>query len=153
MEVVLLQDVEKVGAKGEVANVSEGYARNYLFPRKLAEKATAGKIAQVRKIMEQKADHARRELERAEEIRDMLGKTVLTIPAPVGGGEKLFGSITNADIATAIYAARKIRIDKRNVDLDDPIKMVGTYMVKVAVNGSPEPAEVKVIVVPEEHKN
>jgi large subunit ribosomal protein L9 len=152
MEVILLQDVDNVGGKGEVANVSDGYARNYLFPRKLAEMATAGKIAQVRKIMEQKADHARRELERAEEIRDMLGKTVLTIPAPVGGGEKLFGSITNADIATAIYAARKIRIDKRNVDLDDPIKTVGTYMVKVDVNGSPEPAEVKVIVVPEEHK-
>lgn len=152
MEVILLQDVDNVGGKGEVANVSDGYARNYLFPRKLAEMATAGKITQVRKIMEQKADHARRELERAEEIRDMLGKTVLTIPAPVGGGEKLFGSITNADIATAIYAARKIRIDKRNVDLDDPIKTVGTYMVKVDVNGSPEPAEVKVIVVPEEHK-
>jgi large subunit ribosomal protein L9 len=152
MEVILLQDVDNVGGKGEVANVSDGYARNYLFPRKLAEKATAGKIVQVRKIMEQKADHARRELERAEEIRDMLGKTVLTIPAPVGGGEKLFGSIPNADIATAIYAARKIRIDKRNVDLDDPIKMVGTYMVKVDVNGSPEPAEIKVIVVPEEHK-
>lgn len=152
MEVILLQDVEKVGGKGELANVSEGYARNYLFPRKLAEMATPGKIAQVRKIMEQKADHARRELERAEEIRDTLGKTVLTIPAPVGGGEKLFGSITNADIASAIYAARKIRVDKRNVDLDEPIKMVGTYMVKVDVNGSPEPAEVKVIVVPEEHK-
>jgi len=152
MEVILLQDVEKVGEKGEVANVSEGYARNYLFPRKMAEMATPGKIAQVRKIMEQKAEHARRELERAEEIRDTLGKTVLTIPAPVGGGEKLFGSITNADIASAIYAARKIRVDKRNVDLEEPIKTVGTFMIKVDVNGSPEPAEVKVIVVPEEHK-
>jgi len=152
MEVILLQDVEKVGGKGEVANVAEGYARNYLFPRKLAEMATPGKIAQVRKIMEQKAEHARRELERAEEIRDTLAKTVLTIPAPVGGGEKLFGSITNADIASAIYDARKIRVDKRNVDLEDPIKTVGTFMIKVDINGSPEPAEVKVIVVPEEHK-
>jgi large subunit ribosomal protein L9 len=152
MEGVLLQDVEKVGKKGEVANVSEGYARNFLLPRKMAEKATPGRIAQVRKIMDQKADHARRELEQAEEIRDTLAKTVLTIPAPVGGGEKLFGSITNQDIAEAIFAARKIRVDKRNVDLEDPIKTVGTFMVKVAVNGSPEPAEVKVIVVPEEHK-
>ena len=83
MEVILLQDVDKVGGKGEVASVSDGYARNYLFPRKLAEMATAGKIAQVRKIMDQKADHARRELERAEEIRDTLAKPVLTIPAPV----------------------------------------------------------------------
>ena len=152
MEVVLLQDVEKVGKKGEVANVSEGYARNFLFPRKMAEKATPGRIAQVRKIMDQKADHERRELERAEEIRDLLSKTVLTIPAPVGSGDRLFGSITSQDIASALFAARKIRVDKRNVDLEEAIKTVGTYMVKIDVNGSPEPAEVKVIVVPEEHK-
>jgi large subunit ribosomal protein L9 len=132
--------------------VSEGYARNFLFPRKMAEKATPGRIAQVRKIMDQKADHARRELERAEEIRDLLSKTVLTIPAPVGSGDRLFGSITSQDIASALFAARKIRVDKRNVDLEEAIKTVGTYMVKIDVNGSPEPAEVKVIVVPEEHK-
>jgi large subunit ribosomal protein L9 len=152
MEIILLQDVDKLGKKGEVANVSEGYARNYLFPRKLAETATPGRIAQVHKIMEQKAAHARREAEQAEETRDLLSKTVLTIPAPVGSGERLFGSITNQDIATALFAARKIRVDKRNVDLEDPIKTVGTYMVKVAVHNSVEPAEVKVIVVPEEHK-
>ena len=152
MEIILLQDVEKVGKKGEVANVSEGYARNYLFPRKMAEMATPGRIIQVRKIMDQKADHVRREAERAEETRDMLSKTVLTIPAPVGSGDRLFGSITTQDIATAIFAARKIRVDKRNVDLEEPIKSVGTYMVKVDVHNSVEPAEIKVIVVPEEHK-
>jgi large subunit ribosomal protein L9 len=152
MEIILLQDVDKVGKKGEVANVSEGYARNYLFPRKMAEMATPGRIAQVRKIMEQKAAHVRREAEQAEETRDLLAKTVLTIPAPVGSGDRLFGSVTSQDIATAIFAARKIRVDKRNVDLEEPIKTVGTYMVKVAVHNSVEPAEVKVIVVPEEHK-
>jgi large subunit ribosomal protein L9 len=152
MEIILLQDVDKVGKKGEVANVSDGYARNFLFPRKFAEMATPGRIAQVRKIMEQKADHARRESEQAEETRDLLAKTVLTIPAPVGSGDRLFGSVTNQDIASAIYAARKIRVDKRNVDLEEPIKMVGTYIVKVDVHNSVEPAEVKVIVVPEEHK-
>ena len=152
MEIILLQDVDKVGKKGEVTNVSEGYARNFLLPRKMAEMATPGRIIQVRKIMEQKAEYVRREAERAEETRDMLAKTVLTIPAPVGSGDRLFGSITTQDIATAIYAARKIRVDKRNVDLDEPIKTVGTYMVKVDVHNSVEPAEVKVIVVPEEHK-
>jgi large subunit ribosomal protein L9 len=152
MEIILLQDVDKVGKKGEVANVSEGYARNYLFPRKMAEMATPGRIAQVRKIMEQKAAHLRREAEQAEETRDLLAKTVLTIPAPVGSGDRLFGSITSQDIATAIFAARKIRVDKRNVDLEEPIKTVGTYMVKVEVHNSVEPAEVKVMVVPEEHK-
>jgi large subunit ribosomal protein L9 len=152
MEIILLQDVDKVGKKGEVANVSDGYARNYLFPRKLAEMATAGRVAQVRKIMDQKEAHARREAEQADETRDLLAKTVLTIPAPVGSGDRLFGSITTQDIATAIFAARKIRVDKRNVELEEPIKMVGTYMVKVEVHNSVEPAEVKVIVVPEENK-
>jgi large subunit ribosomal protein L9 len=152
MEVILLQDVDKLGNKGEVANVAEGYARNYLFPRKLAERATPGRVAAVRKIMEEKAAAVRREAERADETRDLLSKTVLTIGAPVGSGERLFGSVTNQDVADAIWAARKIRIDKRNVDLEDPIKLVGTYMVKVHVHSSVEPAEVKVIVAPEEHK-
>ena len=152
MEIILLQDVDKLGKKGEVANVSEGYARNFLLPRKLAEMATPGRIAMVRQIMEEKAAHARREAERADETRDLLSKTVLTIPAPAGSADRLFGSVTNQDIADAIWAARKIRLEKRNVDLEDPIKMVGTYMVKVHVHSSVEPAEVKVIVVPEEHK-
>lgn len=152
MEVILLQDVDRLGNKGEVANVSEGYARNFLLPRKLAEMATPVRITMVRKAMDEKAAQVRREAERADETRDLLSKTVLTIPAAVGTGERLFGSVTNQDIADAIYAARKIRVDKRNVDLEDPIKTVGTYMVKVEVNGAVEPAEVKVIVAPEEQK-
>jgi large subunit ribosomal protein L9 len=152
MEIILLQDVDKLGKKGELANVSEGYARNFLLPRKLAEVATPGRVAVVRQIMEERAAHARREAERADETREMLAKTVLTITAPVGTGERLFGSVTSQDIADAIYAARKIRVEKRNVDLEEPIKTVGTYMVKVEVHNSVEPAEVKVIVAPEEHK-
>ncbi len=153
MQVILLQDVEKIGKKGEVAEVSDGYARNYLLPRRLAEVATPGRIAQVRKIMEEKAAAARREAERAAETREILARTVLTIPMAVGSADKLFGSVTNQDIASAIYAARKIRVDKRNIELEEPIKMVGTYLVKVAVHPSVEPAEVKVIVVPEERKS
>ena len=152
MEIILLQDVDKLGSKGELANVSEGYARNYLFPRKLAEIATPGRIAQVRQIMAEKAAHARREAERADETRDMLSKTVLTIPAPAGSAERLFGSVTNQDIADALFAARKVRIDKRSIDLEEPIKTAGAHMVKVHVHASVEPAEVKVIVAPEEHK-
>jgi large subunit ribosomal protein L9 len=136
MEIILLQDVDKLGKKGEVASVSVGYARNFLFPRKLAEMATPARIAVVRSIMDEKAAHARREADRAGETRDTLSKTVLT----------------NQDIATAIYAARKIRVDKRDVSLEEPIKTVGTFMVKVEVHNSVEPADVKVIVVPEEHK-
>jgi large subunit ribosomal protein L9 len=152
MEIILLQDVDKLGSKGELATVSEGYARNFLFPRKLAEMATPGRVAVIRQMMEEKAAHARREAERADETRDMLSKTVLTIPAPVGSGDRLFGSVTTQDISDALFAARKVRIDRKNIDLEEPIKMVGTYMVKVQAHNSVEPAEVKVIVVPEEHK-
>jgi large subunit ribosomal protein L9 len=149
MEIILLQDVENVGKKGEVANVSDGYARNFLFPRKLAQQATAARIAAVRQQMAEKAEAERREIERAAETRDILAKTVLTIPVKVGEGDRLFGSVTNQDVATAIYAARKIRVDKRNVLLEEPIKAVGTFMVPVEITGSPEAAEVKVMVVPE----
>ncbi len=152
MEIILRQDVDNLGKKGEVANVSDGYARNFLFPRKLAERATAARIAVIRKEMQEKADHERRQVEQADQIRDTLAKTVLTIPAKVGEGERLFGSVTNQDIATAIFAARKIRVDKRNVSLEDPIKTLGTFMVKVEVNGSVETADMKVIVVPEGSK-
>jgi large subunit ribosomal protein L9 len=152
MEIILLQDVDKIGKKGQVANVSDGYARNFLFPRKLAEIATPGKVAAVRRILEEKAAQERRIAEQAEETRELLSKTVITIPAPVGSGERLFGSVTNQDIATAIYAARKIRVDKRGVDLEEPIKTVGTYIVKVEVHPSVEPADVKIMVVPEDSK-
>ena len=152
MEIILLQDVDKIGKKGQVANVSDGYARNFLFPRKLAEIATPGKVAAVRRILEEKAAQERRIAEQAEETRELLSKTVITIPAPVGSGERLFGSVTNQDIATAIFAARKIRVDKRGVDLEEPIKTVGTYIVKVEVHPSVEPADVKIMVVPEDSK-
>lgn len=152
MDVILLQDVDKLGNKGEVASVSDGYARNFLFPRKLAEKATAGRIAQVRKMMEEKAAQQRRQAEQADEIRDLLCRTVLTITAPVGSADRLFGSVTSQDICDAVYAARKIRIEKRDVALEEPIKTVGSFMVKIAVHQSVEPADVKVMVVPEEAK-
>lgn len=152
MEVILRQDVDKVGRRGDVATVSDGYARNFLLPHRLAEAATPSRIAAVRKLQEERDTRERREAEQAEDARDMLSKTVLTIPAPVGTGDRLFGSITNQDIASAIYQARKVRIDKRNVHLEEPIKTVGTFMVKVDVHASVEPAEVKVIVVPEEKK-
>lgn len=152
MEVILLKDVDKLGSKGEVANVSDGYARNYLLPRKLAEVATPGRISAVQKAIEEKAAREQRERARAGEVSALLSKTLLTIPAAVGSGDRLFGSVTNQDIADAIYDTRKIRIDKRKVLLEDPIKMVGTYMVRVDVHPSVAPAEVKVMVVPEPKK-
>lgn len=150
MEIILLQDVDKLGKKGDVANVAEGYARNFLLPRKIAEIATPTRVVAARQAMEERAAAARREAERADETRELLSKTVITIAAPVGTNDRLFGSVTNQDIADAIFAARNIRVDKHKIDLEDQIKTVGTFMVKVQVHSSVEPADVKVIVAPEE---
>jgi len=148
MQVILLKDVEKLGPKGGVANVSAGYARNFLFPRGLAEVATPARVAAVKRAEETKLARERHEAERAAETRETLARTVLTIPAPAGQGEKLFGSVTNADVASALWTARRIRIDKRNVMLEDPIKTLGTHMVLIHVHPSVEPVQVKVMVVP-----
>lgn len=152
MEIILLQDVDKLGKKGDVAHVAEGYARNFLLPRRLAEIATPVRIAAAKQAMEDRAAAARREAERADETREMLGKTVVTITAAVGTNDRLFGSVTNQDIADALFQARKVRIDKHDIELEEPIKTVGTYLVKVRAHSSVEPAEVKVIVAPEEEK-
>ncbi|GAB4246101.1 MAG: 50S ribosomal protein L9 [Thermoleophilia bacterium] len=149
MEVVLLKDVEKLGEKGTVASVSDGYARNYLFPRKLAEVATPARVEAIRRAVAEKEERERREAEQAGEIRDLLARTVLTVAAQAGQGEKLFGSITSQDIVEAIYTARRLRVDKRKVLLEDPIRTLGPHMVKIDVHPSVEPAEVKVLVVPE----
>ncbi len=132
-EAILLADVEALGPKGTVIDVSKGYLRNYLVPRKLAQPATRAAIEAVRQ-RQQAAERAERDaVERAEESVKLLNRTVLTIPQQAGADGRLFGSVTAQDVATAIREARGLRIDKRNVHLPEPIKNVGTYMVVVEV--------------------
>jgi large subunit ribosomal protein L9 len=133
MEIILLQDVPNVGEKGALASVSKGYARNYLLPRRLAEAATPGKIVEFRRREEERKSREARMAVQAEEFTATLNKTVLTIVAKAGEGDRLFGSVTAADIADAIFEARKFEIDKRKVLLEEPIKELGTYMVDVEV--------------------
>ena len=147
MEVILLQDVENLGDKGHLANVSRGYARNYLIPRKLAEVATPGKITEFRRREEERKAREARMAVQAEEFTATLNKTVITLAAKVGEGDRLFGSITAADIADAIKDARGITIDKRKVLLEEPIKEIGTFMVDVEV-AEGFVATVKTIVAP-----
>jgi large subunit ribosomal protein L9 len=132
-QAILLADVEALGEKGEVVEVSSGYLRNYLVPRKLAETATQGSLEAARQRHEAAERAAREAVDRARENADLLGRTVLTIPQQAGDDGRLFGSVTSQDIVDAIRDARGIRIDKRKVQLDDPIKTVGTHMVKVEV--------------------
>jgi large subunit ribosomal protein L9 len=132
-QAILLQDVESLGERGTVVDVSSGYLRNYLLPRKLAAPATAGSIqaAQRRRESAERAQHEA--AERARENAALLGRTVLTIPQQAGDDGRLFGSVTTQDIADAIRDARGIRIDRRKVHLEDPIRHTGTYMVVVEV--------------------
>ncbi len=145
-EAILLQDVEELGARGSVVDVSKGYLRNYLVPRKLAQPATKGAIEAVRQRQEAAERAARNAVERAEENVRLLNRTVLTVPQQAGADGRLFGSVTAQDIATAIREARGLRIEKRNVHLPEPIKNVGTYMVVVEVAESVT-ATVKTMVV------
>ena len=132
-QAILLQDVEALGEKGAVVDVSKGYLRNFLIPRKLAEPATRGSV----NAAEQRRRSAEKAVQEAEmkanEAAALLNKTVLTIAHQAGEDGRLFGSVTSQDISDAIREARGIRIDKRDIHLDEPIKSVGTRMVVVEV--------------------
>ena len=128
-----MQDVDALGERGAVVDVSSGYLRNFLLPRKLAESATPRSI-QAALWRREEAERATREAEeRAKENAGLLGRTVLTIPQQAGEDGRLFGSVTPQDIVDAIRDARGIRIDRRKVHLEDPIRRTGTYMVDVEI--------------------
>jgi large subunit ribosomal protein L9 len=132
-EAILLQDVEQLGEQGKVIDVSKGYLRNYLVPRKLAQPATKGAIEAISQRREAAERAERNAIEKAQENVNLLNRTVLTIPQQAGADGRLFGSVTAQDIAGAIREARGLKIDKRSVHMPEPIKNVGTYMIVVDV--------------------
>ncbi len=147
MEVILTRDVEKLGLKGDVVDVKRGYARNYLLPRRLAEVATAGRVAELRRIDAERARHEARTAEHAEEIASTLTKTVLRFEVKAGPTGALFGSVTPTDVAEELWRTRKIRVDRRKIELD-VIKRIGRYSIPVHVFEGVT-AEVTTLVVPE----
>ena len=132
-EAILLQDVETLGEKGTVVDVSKGYLRNFLIPRKLAAPATKGAVQAAQRRMEAEEKAARDAVDKAQENAELLSKTVLTISHQAGEDGRLFGSVTTQNIADAIAEARGIKVDRHKIHLDEPIKSVGTYMVVVEV--------------------
>ena len=130
-EVILLKDVENVGERGAVVDVSKGYFRNYLAPRKLAQPATKGALEAARRSSEAAEKAQEQTVADARAAAEQLDRTVLTIEQQAGDDGRLFGSVTNQDIADAIQEARGIAVDRRKIHLDEPIKHVGTYMVVV----------------------
>jgi large subunit ribosomal protein L9 len=130
-----------------VVNVTRGYLRNYLLPRRLAELATPGRIAEVQRREAERRAAEERALAQAQEVADLLGRTILTLKAKAGGDGRLFGSITSADVADAIWEARQVRVDRHRITVEPPIRAVGTYTVPVEL-GPELRAEVKTIVSP-----
>ena len=147
MQVILLKDVEKLGLRGEVVDVARGYARNYLLPRKLAENATPARVAELQKVDAQRAKHEARSAEQAQEIAELLGKTVLRFEVKAGPTGSLFGSVTPSDIADEIWRTRKVRVDRRKIAID-PLKRIGRFTVPIELFQDVH-VEVKTLVVPE----
>src|SRR5215212_3602707 len=147
-QAILLKDVENVGERGDVVDVSPGYLRNFLLPRKLAFSATPASIADAKRRMEDAEEAASEAAERAQGNAALRSKTVLTIPHQAGDDGRLFGSVTADDIVTAIKQARGLKIDRRKVQLTEPIRSTGTHMVGVEV-AEGAVAQVKTIVTAE----
>ncbi|MDD4080016.1 MAG: 50S ribosomal protein L9 [Eubacteriales bacterium] len=133
MKVILLQDIPGTGKKGEIVNVSDGYARNYLFPRKWATQATAGAVKEVERRNEKERAEELARVQEAEELaREIDGKTI-EIKAKNGEKGRLYGSVTAQEVADALNAQHKVAVDKRKIDLAEPIRNLGKVQAIVSL--------------------
>jgi large subunit ribosomal protein L9 len=148
MEVILRQDVEKVGLRGEVVDVARGFARNYLLPRGLAETATPAKVAELRKHEEKRARHEAQTFEQAQEIAQKLESSELRFDVPAGETGTLFGSVTATNIADEVWRVHRVRIDRRKLELHESIKRIGRYEVPVELFAEAT-ATLRLAIVPE----
>lgn len=133
MKVILLQDVKDLGKKDSVVNVSDGYARNFLFPRKAAIEASEGGLKTIADKNNSVINKKNKELQAAKDLAEKISKIEVSIKAKTGDNGKLFGSITNKDIAAIIKSQHKIEIDKKKIVLNDAIKTTGTYHAEIKV--------------------
>ena len=148
MEVILRQDIEKVGLRGEVVAVAPGFARNYLLPRKLAEAAPPAKVAELRKLEAKRARHEAQSFEQAQEITQRLESQEIRFDVPAGETGTLFGSVTATDIAERVWETLKVRIDRRKLELPESIKRIGRYQVPVELFADAT-ATLRIAVAPE----
>jgi len=148
MQIILQEDVEKVGARGQVVEVAEGYARNFLLPRKLALEANAGNMKRLEKMRAVFAKKEATEQDAAQKLAELLAGVSLEIARKAGENDQLFGSVTSADVSEAL-AAQGYNIDKRKIALTDPIKLVGEFEIPVKLHREVT-ATVKLVVKKEE---
>src|SRR5919197_4145943 len=147
MDVILRQDVDKVGLRGEVVNVARGYARNFLLPRKLAYEATPARVAELRKVEAHRARHEAKTFEDAQAVAERLGNVELRFDVKAGPTGALFGSVTATDIADTLWEKHKVRVDRRKIQ-SDTIKRIGRYQIPIELFQDVT-AEVRTLVVPE----
>jgi len=147
-QAILLQDVESLGQRGQAVEVAPGYLRNFLIPRKLAQPATPGALEEAQRRLEAAERAAKARIERESQAAGLLGKTVLTIHQRAGEDGKLFGSVGAREIVDALAEARDLRIDKRQVRLEQPLREIGTFMVEIEL-GDGTVAAVKTIIAEE----
>src|SRR2546421_371757 len=148
MQVTLGRDVEKFGLRGEVGDVAAGFARNYLLPRRLAEPAVPGRVAELEKFSASRAQHEAQSFEQAQELAQKLEGGELRFDVQAGETGTLFGSVTATDIADRIWETRRVRIDRRKLDLPESIKRIGRYEVPVELFADVT-ATLRLAVVPE----
>jgi large subunit ribosomal protein L9 len=148
MQVILREDIEKVGLRGEVVDVAAGFARNYLLPRRLAEPASRGRIAELEKLAASRARHEAQSFEQAQELAQKLETSELRFDVQAGETGTLFGSVTATDIADRVWEVHRIRIDRRKLDLPESIKRIGRYQVPVELFADVT-ATLRLAIVPE----
>jgi len=148
MEVILREDVEKVGLRGEVVDVAPGFARNYLLPRKLAETATPAKVAELRKHEDKRTRQEAQSFEQAQEIAQRLEGSELRFDVRAGETGTLFGSVTATDLTDKVWDTHRIRVDRRKLELSDSIKRIGRYEVPVELFADVT-ATLRLAIVPE----
>jgi large subunit ribosomal protein L9 len=148
MQVILREDIEKVGLRGEVVDVAPGFARNYLLPRKLAEAASPGRVAEIEKLAARRSQHEAQSFEQAQELVQKLESAELRFDVQAGETGTLFGSVTATEIADRVWETQRVRIDRRKLDLPESIKRIGRYEVPVELF-TDVTATLRVAVVPE----
>lgn len=134
MKVILLEDVAKLGQKGEVVDVADGYARNYLMPRGLVKQATAGGLKELKVVKEREAEHKKKQKKKAQALADQLEGKAVDIITKAGDKGRLFGSVTNKEIAEAIHGQYQVKVDRRKIDLKEAIKSLGEHSVSVKIH-------------------
>jgi large subunit ribosomal protein L9 len=145
LRVMLTKDVENVGQAGEVKDVADGYGRNFLIPRKLAVVAGRGIEAEARRIREASARREAKERDEAQELAEVIGNKTVVVRLRVGGEDRVFGAVTNEDIAVALRQQQQVEVDRRKIDLKEPIKQLGEHVVPLRLHRDVE-AHINLIV-------